>query len=97
MCLNEMRLEFCPGILLIRLGIPGLVVLLKLTCFRNKAICNVHNLYFRDRIACRGCVVNALVEPCIEDLGRLVGVERSPQLGVVLQEVYGRDPFILAI
>ena len=63
--LDEMWLEFSPGLFRIQIGAPGSAVLSKLACLHNKAICNAHDLSFHDGIDRRGCIVYALVEPCI--------------------------------
>ena len=80
LCLDEICLEQCQGIFLLQLDAPGLAVFLKLTCFCDEAISDAHNLYFRDRISCRSCIVNTLVEPLKEALERLSGVKGSHSL-----------------
>ena len=50
-----------------------------------------------DWINQRGCVVCALVEPCVEDLKWLVGIERLPEAGVVFRELRHQDSCVVAI
>ena len=70
---------------------------LKLTCLRDEDVCYAHDLSFCNGLACRGCVFNALIEPRIETLEWLVGVEGLPQLGVIIPEVHGQYPVVVAI
>ena len=81
--LYEICLQFSPCIFRILVGAPGLTVLLKLACLRNQAVWDVYYLSFCDGITRLGCIIHALVEPHIEALERLVGIEGLPQLLVV--------------
>ena len=82
-----MRLERRPSIFLLQLGAPGPAVFLKLPRFRDKAVCNADDIYLYDGIACRSCVVNALVKPRVESFKWFVGILVLPELPVVLREV----------
>ena len=94
---DEMSLERCPGILLIQLGSPGLAVFLEFPCFREETIGDADGLIFCDKIACCGCVINALVHPCVEFFERLVGIVGFPELPVVLVQVRCQHPHIVCV
>ena len=95
--LYETCLKFSPDLFRIRLVLPDLAVFLKMDCLCNKAIFYAHEVSFCDGITCRGSVVYALVEPCIEALNRLVRVESFPQIHVICREVYGRYPGVVTM
>ena len=84
LCLNEMYLEFSPGIFRLQLGAPGPAVFLKLAGLCNEDLCHAYDLSFCDGISRRGCIIYACVEPRIEDLEWIFRVEGFPHLLVVL-------------
>ena len=86
-----------PGLFRIRLGVSGPAVFLEMSCLRNKAICNAFNLSFSARLARHSCVINALVEPRVEDLKRLIGVEGLLHILVVGRKSPGQYPGVVAI
>ena len=91
---DEMCLEFCPGLFLLQLGLPGLAVFLEFLHFRNKAVGNSDDLPFCYRISRRGRIIDALVQPRVEDFDGLVGILGFPELPVVISQVccqYPRD------
>ena len=49
------------------------------------------------RNTCRSCVIDALVDRCIEALGRLVGIELFCKLSVVSRNVRGGYTCVVAI
>ena len=75
----------------------GPAVFLELSCLRNKAICNAFNLSFSARLARHSCVINALVEPRVEDLKLLIGVEGLLHILVVGRKSPGQYPGVVAI
>ena len=92
MCLKKF-----PGLFLLQLDMPGSTVLLKLPFFRDKVVCYAHDLYFRDKFFCRSFVFDALVDPRIEALYRVGGVEGFLHLGAILHEFRGQDPGVVTI
>ena len=91
---DKMCLEFSPGLFLLQLGLPGLAVFLEFLHFRNKAVGNSDDLPFCYRISRRGRIIDALVQPRVEDFDGLVGILGFPELPVVISQVccqYPRD------
>ena len=75
----------------------GLTFLLKISCFCDEAVCDAHDLSFHDELTCRSFLVDAIVEPRIETIERLFGVEKFPHISVVLRKIHVQDPCVLAI
>ena len=89
--------ERCPGLFLLWLGSPGLAVVLELPCFRDKAVGDVDDLNLCDRLACRGHVIEALIQPCVEALEGLVRIKGFSELPVVPRQVCCQYPRVACL
>ena len=82
--LDEVRLERCPGIFLLRLGPPGPSVFLKISCFCDEAVCNAYDLSLCYGLTRRGHIINTLVKPCVEAFEWFIGIVILPELRFIL-------------
>ena len=85
--LNEVGLEVHIGFVVLCLGPPGVTGLLELSHLRDKAVCDLNNLAFHDRLTHRSGVVDALVEPFVEALEWLFGILGFPESCIIRREV----------
>ena len=83
--LDEVCLERRPGLLLLRIGVPGPSVFLKLSRFCDKAVCDADNLSLSYWIVHRGRVINALFKPRVEAFEWFIGIIGLPEISVILR------------
>ena len=76
---------------------PGSAFFLELPRFRDEVVGDADNLPLCDRLARRGRVIDALVQPHVEDFEGLVGIVGLPELPVVLDQVRCRYHHILRV
>ena len=65
--------------------------------FRKEAAGNADYFPFRDGLDCRGYVVHALVQSCVEALEGLVSIVGLPDPLVLLGRVCSQDPHVVSI
>ena len=84
---NEIYLERCPGLFLIRFGLPGLSVLLEFPRFRDEVVVNADDFHFCDRLDRRGRVIDALVQIYVEAFEGLFRIVVFPELPLILGQI----------
>ena len=82
-----MGIKVRPGLVYFCLGPPGAAVLLNMLRFCDEEVCNPDELSFGGWISRCSCILSALVDPFLEDLGFLAGVVRLLKAGIVFCEV----------
>ena len=94
---DEMCLERCPGLLLLRLGFSSSEVFLQLPFLRDEVVGDADDMPLCDGLARRGCVIDALIQPRVEDFEWIVEIEGFPDLPVVLCKVYRQYPRLVRV
>ena len=92
-----MRLEQRPGLILLRLGLPGPAVFLKLSRFCDEAVGDADDLSLFYGIARRNCVVDTLVKPCVEDFEWFVRIVGLPEIPSVLRQVRRQNSRVVGV